>query len=737
MPVLIDEVKQIFTLQTNLSTYQMAIGRYGYLLHTYYGRRVDSPTGAPNLTYLLQYGDKAMAPCPHESPNRNFSLDNLPQEYPSCGTGDFRSCCLQVMNADGSDACDLRYLSHRVYTGKDQLEGLPSLRPATDPAISPPETLEIRLADRGTGMEVLLSYSVFADTDTIARSAKILNRSGGTVYLEKALSASLDFSRCNLDLWSFWGRHMGERFLERTPVRHGKIRVDSLRGSSSPQQSPYLQLTDRDAGEDHGCCWGCTLVYSGSFLAETEVDQLEHTRFLMGIHPEGFRWQLESGESFQTPEAYFTFSPDGTAALSHRQHQVYFQYLCQSPWKNRQRPILINNWEGTYFDFTGEKIIAIAKDAAALGIEMLVMDDGWFGKRNNDCSGLGDWAPNEQKLGMSLAQLSAEIHSLGLKFGIWYEPEMISEDSDLYRAHPDWCLRIPGREPMRSRWQLVLDFSRPEIVDYIFEQMRQGLDHADYLKWDFNRHLTDVWSAALPPERQGEVRHRYVLGLYRLYDRITTCYPNLLIEGCASGGGRFDAGILYYSPQIWCSDNTDAIARLKIQYGTSFAWPAAAMGAHVSVCPNHGTDRTVPLKTRGVVAMSGTFGYELDITRMTSEEKEDVRNQIAFFKEHASLFQTGTYYRLQSPYDSRITAWMQVSTDQREALCSLVMTDYLCYGDTAILPLKGLDENALYTIQGLPGFQGPVSGSALMHAGIPAWHLHRDFDSLLLYLKQV
>ena len=492
-------------------------------------------------------------------------------------------------------------------------------------------------------------------------------------------------------------------------------------------------LADSRASETQGSCYGFSLLYSGNFLAEAEKDQFNQTRVLMGIHPGNFRYKLEKGESFYAPEAAMVYSDKGFEKMSHIFHRAIRNNLCRGKFKNARRPVLINNWEGTYFDFTGDKLIAMAKDAADMGVELFVMDDGWFGKRDDDNSGLGDWQVNEEKLGCTLQELSEKIHGLGMKFGIWYEPECVSQDSDLYRAHPDWAFQIPGRNPVRSRNQLVLDFSRQDVRDHIFEEMTQVLDKADvdYLKWDFNRSICDVYSAQLPADRQGEALHRYVLGLYEFLDRLGKRYPDMLIEGCSGGGGRFDAGMLHYTPQIWCSDDTDAIERLEIQYGTSFCYPVSTMGAHVSACPNHQTGRTTPLGTRATVAMAGTFGYELDPAKLTEEEKSEIRKQICRFKEYYELIQRGDYFRLTAPSEERhYTAWEFVSPDQKEALVSVVASKVRTNDPPARVLLRGLKEEGIYLLEGRE-----YTGGALMYGGLPLPEAKVEYQSWGFYLR--
>ncbi len=724
--IVINKEHRVFTLHTKNTTYQMKADRHNVLIHTYYGPRV----GDCDLSYLVRYADRACAPNPHEAgTDRTYSLDTLPQEYSTCGVGDFRLPSIEVEYPDGSRVADLRLTGWKVERGKYELDGLPFFR-GTEGA----ETLRITLEDPAADLAVELAYGVFEDCDLITRSVQVRNCGSAPVRLRQCASLCLDFQRSDLDLITFDGCHMMERAPSRAPLRSGVQGVGSVRGTSSHQHNPFVVLCDREANEDYGLCYGAMLLYSGNFQAQAEASQYDNVRLVMGINPYQFCWTLEPDATFTAPEAALVCSPSGLGQMSRQFHRAIREHLIQDPLRGARRPVLINNWEATYFSFDAEKLADIAKTAAPLGIELFVMDDGWFGKRDDDNSGLGDWTVNERKLPGGLKALVPRIKELGMSFGIWIEPEMVSEDSDLYREHPDWALRIPGRVPARGRNQLVLDFSRPEVRRRVYGQIKAVLASADvsYVKWDMNRSLSDVWSAALPPQRQGEVFHRYVLGVYEMLDQLRRDFPHILIEGCAGGGGRFDAGMLYYTPQIWCSDNTDAIDRLRIQYGTSFGYPVSAMGAHVSVVPNEENGRITPMETRGVVAMSGTFGYEMDLSAVPQEEQAIIRRQTAFFKEHYDLIQQGDYYRLTDPFQNGpYTAWEQVSPDRREALVSLVFTSLRAAQPFRTLRLKGLDPQQTYQVNG----GGSWPGDVLMAAGYPLPMLSGDYQSLQLYLR--
>lgn len=716
---------QIFSLHTKHSTYQMKVDR-DFLIHTYYGPYV----GDSDMSYLARCIDRGFSGNPDGITDKGYSLDTQLLEYPSYGTGDFRNDCLRVAYADGSQVTDLKYVSHEIKEGKYGLEGLPAMYQGDENV----QTLEVVLQDVYKNLEVILYYGVFENLDVITRACKIVNKGEDKVNLLRAYSMCLDFNNKDMDFVHFYGRHAMERIMERTPLHHGLQSVGSRRGFSSHQHNPFVILCSHNAGEDHGNCYGASFVYSGNFAAEAEVTQADCTRMTMGIHDAQFNFELQPQESFTAPEVMLSFSSEGLGKLSQNYHKAIRYHICRGKYKTARRPILINNWEATYFNFNTEKLLDIAREAKKLGIEMLVMDDGWFGKREDDISGLGDWFVNEKKLGGKLKDLVDGVNEIGLKFGIWFEPEMISEDSDLYRAHPDWALKIPGRAPTRGRQQLVLDFSREDVRTYIFDRMCEILESSniEYVKWDANRHLTDVWSALLPAERQGEVFHRFILGLYDFLEKITQRFPNVLFEGCSGGGGRFDAGMMYYHPQIWCSDDTDAVERLEIQYGTSFAYPVSTMGAHVSVCPNHQTGRSVSMKTRGVVAMSGTFGYELDITKLSEEDKQTVKEQIEAFKKYYDLIQNGDYYRLTDDgRKSPFVAWEFVSADKKEALLNVVVLRTKANPILHTVYARGLEADMMYQVE---GSQEKFSGAALMNGGYPIPVMGDDYQAVQIHL---
>ena len=720
MAITFNETTRIFTLTTAHTTYQMQADAQGYLLHLYYGART-----AGEMDYLLNYGDRGFSGNPNSAGNnRTYSLDALPQEYPSLGTGDFRNYALNIENADGSQCCNPVYITHEIVAGKYTLKGLPFIRAEENEA----ETLKIILEDPVTKVELHLLYGVLEKEDIITRSVIIKNAGKAPVTVKKAQSACLDFLHGDYDLIKFYGRHAMERNMERMPVSHESTRIGSRRGSSSHQYNPGVILAGKNTNEDSGSCYGMLFVYSGNFLVEAEKDQYDQTRIQMGLTDELFAYPLEAGAEFTAPEVILSYTNKGLSRLSQQYHHCIMNHICQGKYVHTNRPVLINSWEAAYFDFTGDTIVELAKEAKELGIDMVVMDDGWFGKRNDDNSSLGDWYVNEEKLGGTLTKLIERVNEEGVKFGIWIEPEMVSEDSDLYREHPDWAITIPGRKPVRSRNQLVLDFSRKEVRDEIFKRICAVLDqgNVEYIKWDMNRSLADIYAP--------NVTYDYVLGVYDFLEKLTNRYPDILIEGCSGGGGRFDAGMLYYTPQIWCSDNTDAINRTRIQYGTSFFYPVAAMGSHVSAVPNHQTGRVTSMHTRGVAAMSGTFGYELNPALLNAEEKAEIRAQLAQYREHQELIREGDYYRLSNPFQDNLAAWMVVSDDRSKALVSVIRLTAEANPPAAYVTLKGMEEDAFYR-EKTTGKVYP--GAALMEAGILLPAAVSEYEAYQIELERV
>lgn len=723
-----DNATGVLTLETKHSSYQMRIDELGFLNHQYYGRRI----GIQDLSYIHRHYDRGFSGNPYDcGERRGFSLDTLCQEYSSAGVGDYRVPSIGVRAADGSRCADLRYVNHKITAGKYSLPGLPA---AWDPD-GDAETLTVTLRDPVTGLTAELYYGVFAEKGVITRAALLRNEGEAPMELEKAGSFCLDLPFGRWDLLHFHGRHCLERKPERAPVQHGIQTVGSRRGMSSHQHNPFLILCDRQANEDGGDCYGMMLLYSGSFRAEVELEQFGSVRAVMSPGDESFRWRLAPGESFAAPETLLCYT-QGLTALTHIYHRFVRENVCRGEYRLARRPVLINSWEACYMDVRPERVLPLAREAAALGIELFVLDDGWFHGRTTDNAGLGDWFPNEDRLPEGLGTLIDQIRAMGLQFGLWVEPEMISENSELYRAHPDWALTVPGRKPTLGRNQLVLDLSRREVQDYIIDAIGGLLERhpISYIKWDFNRSVSDLYSHGLPAERQGETAHRCVLGIYRVLETLTTRFPKVLFEGCAGGGGRFDAGMLHYTPQIWCSDDTDPIERLTIQEGSSFGYPLCTMGAHVSAAPNHQTGRTTPVQARAVVAMSGAFGYELDLPRLGEEEKEEIRQQIRLFREDQDLLRTGTYYRLSEfTRDQDAFAWLLVSPDQSKALLNVAVTSPHANAPLLHVRFKGLDPEARYAMQ---EDDAVCTGAALMYAGYTLPQLVGDYPAVQLHLTR-
>jgi len=735
--ILYSEGERTFFLQGARSTYAMAIHPSGVLQHLYWGPLLaPAPRSAfPCLNFA------ALDPVTSNRDNA-VPLSLLPQEYPTANTGDCRSPALDVEHADGTRAALLIYQSHTITAGKPTLPGLPATY-VEDAAEA--ETLAITLADEPSGLQVVLTYTIFRGRDVVARSVRITNAGPTPATLRRALSFSLDFSHHCFELIRLpgaWGR---ERWVERNPLHSGGQTIGSRRGASSHQDHPFFALVAPGTTEEHGHAYGFSLVYSGNHAGGAEVDPMFQTRAMLGIHPDLFAWRLEPGESFQTPEAVLAFSAEGLGGMSRQYHSLYRQRLCRGRWRDAERPIVINNWEATFFDFDAPKILAIAEVAKKIGIEMLVLDDGWFGRRNGDDSSLGDWFLNDQKLPEGLKDLAGRINALGLGFGLWFEPEMVSPDSDLYRAHPDWCLHIPGRSRSLSRNQLVLDFSRAEVVEGVYRQVAAVLHSAPitYVKWDMNRHLSEVASAGRGPSRQGETFHRHILGVYDFMERLTAEFPAVLFESCSGGGGRYDPGILFYMPQTWTSDNADPISRLKIHHGTSLIYPASTMDANIAVSPNHYFKRATSLRTRGHVAMAGLFGFQLDLSQLSESDISEATILTALAKRTRQLRATGDLFRLRDPFAGESAAWMFVDPDRSEAVITYVHRlaeahlppTRLSAGhpSPSHLKLTGLDPAATYRCVDEPALAW--SGDLLMQVGLP-FEITEDFQSVFWHLRR-
>lgn len=730
MGILFDSNRKIFHLQARNTSYVMEIARDGYLLHLYWGRKVKEY----RHSNFLQLMDRGFSGNPYQhKEDRTFSLDTLPLEYPQYGNSDFRKPSYQIQLENGSTITDLRYQSHLIYKGKKPLEGLPATFVEKEEEA---ETLEITMVDELIGLQVVLSYSVFEHFNVITRSVKIINDGEQSLKLLNVQSLCVDFREADFDFLHLHGAHVRERHIERQPLRHGIQSIESSRGSSSHQHNPFIALLRKEATEDKGEVYGFNFVYSGNFLAQAEVDQFSCTRVTMGINPFDFSWKLEPGEAFQAPEAVMVYSSEGLGSMSRTFHDLYQTHLIRGEYRDKERPILVNNWEATYFDFTAERILEIAEAGKELGIELFVLDDGWFGKRDNDKTSLGDWFVNNRKLPNGLNKLASDVEAKGMKFGLWFEPEMVSVDSDLYREHPDWCLHVPGRQSSESRNQLVLDLSREDVCKEITKRVSDILGNMpiSYVKWDMNRNMTEIGSALLPPDRQRETAHRYMLGLYKILEEITASFPHVLFESCSGGGGRFDPGMLHFMPQTWTSDNTDAVSRLKIQYGTSLVYPVSSIGAHVSAVPNHQVQRTTSISMRGDVAMSGNLGYELDLTRLSEEDKIAVKNQVSYYKEIRSLIQFGEFYRLKSPFEGNETAWLFTNKEKTEVIVYYFKVLAEPAASASVLKLRGIDVNKEYQVNGTDTVYG---GDELAFAGlsIPIEMIQGDFQSFCWHLK--
>lgn len=725
MPIIYDSKNKTFKLDTATSSYIIKIYDENYILNLYYGAKIPD-------TYVPDR--ECLAPCASFSPANPvigeyvFSPDTAPMEYGTNGAGDFRISALAVRNSNGDSVTDIRYMGHKIYKGKPEIPGQPSTYANSEDEA---ETLELYAEDAVTGLKITLYYTVFENYGVMTRRVRAENNGDGILELERIFSLCLNLPSMDYDLITLYGRHAKERNIERKALAHGVQGVESRRGASSHCQNPFAALAGKNADENNGEVYGFNLVYSGNFSALCECDFNYTSRFIMGINPTDFGWRLQKGECFDTPEAVMVYTENGIGEMSRIFHRFYNNNLIRGKYKTEKRPLLINSWEAAFFNFDDEKLVNFAKEAKKLGIEMLVMDDGWFGRRNDDKSSLGDWYVNEEKLKGGLSYLIERVNAEGLKFGIWYEPEMISPDSDLFRAHPDWHVHVDNRVPMLGRNQYVLDFSREDVRENIWQQMYDVLskNKIDYLKWDFNRNISDAGSALLPPDRKKEFFHRFILGTYEIMDRLTKAFPNILFENCSGGGGRFDPAMLYYSPQIWASDNTDPIERLYIQFGTSMCYPASTMGAHVSAC-----DRT-GYKTKGNVALWGTFGYELDPLKLTDSDREIIKEQVKLYHNTYDLIRNGDLYRLVSPFENPYRAvWEIVSPDKSRAMVTVVTMRGECAPHT-IVKLRGLEPQRYYRNEKTGE---TYSGALLMNAGLNLiYTANNDGDSELLIFTAI
>ena len=763
MGIYYDEESRLFFLETMATTMCLAItDTEGFLNNVYYGSKIQRD----NLRYLLRTGAGPFVPSVNER-DRGSYLDCARFEFPSSGAGDYRPSAVTVTDDKGHDSSQFLYESHRIYQGKENLyarmtESKDVRMPATFEGNSKADTLEITLSDTVLGLKAVLSYSVFEDSDAIVKSVRLINESDKPVIINRVMSSCFDLDKGVWgeeypDVVTLSGTWARERRIDRRSLSRGSVEVYSTRGETSHQFQPFMALCDKNAGNDYGRIYAQTLIWSGNFICGSSMDQFDNIRSYIGINPEHFTWDLNPGEGFQAPEAVLAYTENGFDEMSHIFHDLFRDHLIRSPYLHKERPVLINNWEATYFDFNTDKLVSIASEAKKCGIEMLVMDDGWFGVRNDDNSSLGDWTVNEAKLPGGLKALSDKLEEMGMKLGIWFEPEMVSPDSDLYRAHPDWAIAVPGRKPCKMRNQYVLDITRSEVRDYVYKCVSDILKSAkiSYVKWDMNRQLSDLGSTSLEAASMGRLSYLYTLSVYDLQGRLLEEFPDLLLENCSGGGARYDGGMLFYSPQVWCSDDTDAYERLSIQAGTEMVYPMSTMGAHVSASPNHITGRSMPFDVRGAVALSGTFGYELDITKIPDEERKAIPEQVDIYHRYGEIVREGDYFRIASESEAKYyDAWMSVLKDRKKALLTYVQCKAYPNGKGRVVKAKGLNPDAVYEIK-LIGTEredsyfcsrdkksawealspGPVSGKTLMNAGIIVPLLPGDYAQMMFEIS--
>lgn len=761
MAIIFHKQSKCFHLYNNEVSYIMHIMENGQLENLYYGKKIHDKE---DFTYFHDEAMRSQMSVCIPEPGL-LSMQYTRQEYPSYGTGDYRSPAVTIAQENGSRIIDFKYAGHEIYSGKKEILPLPATYVEGKEEA---ETLEVTLHDNVMDTDLILSYTIYEAYPVITRNTKFVHKGKEKIVLERAMSASVEFLDMDYEMVQLSGGWSRERYVKNRKLEMGIQSIQSLNGTCcGAEHNPFFALKRPHTTESQGEVYGFSLVYSGNYLGQVEVSTFDMTRVMMGINPEDFSWELKSGESFQTPEVVMVYSDKGLNKMSQTYHRLYRKRLMHGEWRDKARPILLNNWEATYFDFNEEKILTIAKKAKEAGVELFVLDDGWFGARNDDYRGLGDWYVNLEKLPDGISGLSKKVEELGLKFGLWVELEMVNKDSDLYRAHPDWIISAPNRFESHARHQNVLDFSRNEVVDYIYEMIAKVIRESSisYIKWDMNRYMSEPYSKGSAPCEQGKVMHKYILGVYDLYTRLTTEFPHILFESCASGGARFDPAMLYFAPQTWCSDDTDASERTKIQYGTSYVYPIVSMGSHVSAVPNHQMHRITPIETRANVAYFGTFGYELDLNLLSDAEIETVKKQIAFMKEHRELIQMdGDFYRLLSPFEGNETAWMVVSSDKTQAVAAFYQRLNKVNASWLRLKLDGLDANTKYEVScdmaPVTSYDAKIAeayghkteedsvktyqayGDELMSAGIPIdrEELNKkggDFASLLYTLKKV
>ncbi len=716
MAIIVDEEKRIFHLQSEKTSYIFGFLTDRIPVHLYWGKRLNKTPQAEQLLAVPFRWPRSFCAVDGQTEEGDLvSCDCLPMEFSTFGNSDLRQPCFHAKYPDGSRVSNFVYKKYEIVDGKPELQGLPSTYVECD---CEAQTLLLTLTDELTGLDIVLQYTVFPKYNAITRSYKVINNGENRATVKALLSFTMDFQRNDFDMLQLSGAWGRERQVQRVPLMPGDVSIQSRRGASSNIHNPFIALVSKNADEQNGDAYGFNLVYSGNFLAGAYCDPYNSTRVYMGINPFDFSWQLDAGDELQSPEAVLVYSGEGIGEMSRIYHRLYRNRLCKSKFKNEERSCLINNWEATYFDFNEDKIVSIAKKAAQSDVKLFVLDDGWFGKRDDDTTSLGDWFVDTNKLPNGIGGLCEKINALGMKFGLWFEPEMISPVSKLYEAHPDWCIHVKNRERTLSRNQLMLDLSRDDVCDYIIKSVNDVLDSANiqYVKWDYNRNMTNVGSALLESERQGEFYHRYILGLYKVMDAITSAHPDVLFESCSGGGGRFDPGMLYYMPQAWTSDNTDALARLGIQYGTSLCYPYCSMGAHVSVVPNHQVRRTTPFDMRGYVAMPGQFGYELDVTKLSEDDFAQIKDQVAFYEKYGEVFHKGDLYRLKNPTDGNVTSLEFISEDKNTVIVMNFSMQGTANAALEYIQLQGLCPESEYKRTK----NGEIwSGDTLMNAGIP------------------
>lgn len=738
MPIIYHESSKEFHLFNREISYVIEVMENNQLENLYYGKRLHD---RESFSYLHEEMPRSLAAMSGPAPSA-LSLQYTKQEYPSYGTGDYRYGAVTVKQENGSRITDFEYASHTIYEGKKKIEPLPATYTEDDKEAS---SIEFTLYDKVMDTHLILTYTIYEELPVITRHARFIHSGEEAIVLTNAMSGCVDLPDMNFDMIHLAGAWSRERYVKTRRLEQGIQSVYSMRGASSAEHNPFIALKRPETTEHIGEVYGFSLVYSGSFLGQVEVCTHDMTRVLMGLHPDCLEWPLKKGEAFQTPEMVMVYSDQGLNKMSQTFHTLYQTRLVRGPWRDRPRPVLLNNWEATFMNFTGESILKIAEKAKEVGVELFVLDDGWFGTRDDDWQALGDWYPDKRKLPEGIAGLSRKVEDLGMKFGLWIEPEMTNKNSDLYRAHPDWIIGAPDRFESPSRQQHVLDFSRKEVVDAIFAMLDKVISESkiSYIKWDMNRYITECYSRGAVPGEQGMVMHKYILGVYDLYTRLTEKYPEILFESCSSGGARFDPGMLYFAPQTWCSDDTDAAERMKIQYGTSFVYPISSIGAHVSAVPNHQLNRTTPLATRANVAFFGAFGYELDLNTLSPEEIEEVKKQITYYKEKRELIQFGTFYRLKSPFEGNDTAWISVSKDKSRAVAAYYQRLNKVNAAWLRFRLTGLCPDTLYRVTGMDK-SGSYYGSELMNAGIVIDRTSKyfsdtagDFTSVLFDIEEV